>query len=449
MSASKPMVLASSWHPGGINAIVPVIKKLMADGKTEVVVLGHEFSEPILAKAGISFKTIKDFGLSDVSPNSMGVLLQAVSPNLVLMGTSGQEGKANDILEHSLTLASRNLNIKSLAVIDVWGCYWQRFTDERTNRKLELLPDCVAILDEVAKEDMLKEGFPKDRLVITGNPHFDNLPARAKSFTEIQRSELKRKIGLDCETLFFLAGNGFSSAKPDCGYWDLDVIELILDTMSELPGVGLAVRVHPRMPTEDKRQVFDAIARSGTKAKLIEDIDSQTLALVADVTFCEFSTIGIEAVYMRRPTVSLQPGLQGKDNLLVSEKGIIPVGYTVEACRELIKKAVDPQYRADILNLSANFATDGRATERVVELVCSLLKPEEEVSMNRRALIKRRSELIHEMTINHPIDICKNLGPASDGEYEAYLKRYEDMKEELAKLNKQLGLPEDSWESLA
>jgi len=149
-------ILATSWHPGGANTITPVIKRLAEEGKVEVVVVGYEFSEPIFAKADIPFQTIKDFGLRDVSADSMEELLKATSPDLVLTGTSGQEGKKCDVIEQTVTVAAKRLGVKSLAILDYWGGYWQRFTDERTGKRLALLPDFVAILDEIAKKDMLK-----------------------------------------------------------------------------------------------------------------------------------------------------------------------------------------------------------------------------------------------------------------------------------------------------
>ncbi len=369
-------VLATSWHPGGINAIIPVIKRLGTEKKVDLTVLGHEFSEPILAKAEIPFKTIRDFGLSDVSPESMQKILRATLPDLVLMGTASQEGKANDILEQSMIRASRKFGIKSLAVLDIWGNYWQRFTDERTGQRLGLNPDCIAIIDEIAREEMLKEGFYDEELVITGNPHFDNLPERARSFTEAQRVELRNKIGLTGDTLFFFAGNAFSSAESEFGYWDKDVLRVIQFKMHNHPNVGLAVRLHPRMPDNDKSVIADTIKDDflGGNIKLIDDIDSQTLALVADVTFCEFSTIGIESVYMRRPTISLQPNLHKEDELLISRNGIIPAGYNWSTCLELVGNAVRPDYRVRLLEQSANFATDGKATERVVARVYKMIE---------------------------------------------------------------------------
>jgi hypothetical protein len=66
--------------------------------------------------------------------------------------------------------------------------------------------------------------------------------------------------------------------------------------------------------------------------------------------------------------------------------------------------------------------------------------------MNYQDLIDRRRDLIGKMNFNHPLDVARNLGLAPNEEYEAYLKRYDIMKEELTKLNRQLGLPENSMD---
>lgn len=371
----KKKILATSWHPGGARAILPVIKKLTKDGSAEVIVVGHEFSEPIFSQAGIAFQTIKDFGLQDVSVESMVRLLDMVSPNLVFVGTAGQEGKKNDVIEQTITLAARKRGIVSLAVLDYWANYQQRFSDERTEKNLDILPDRIAIMDGVAKEDMLKQGFPEEILVITGNPHFDDLSQKAKKFSEEQRKQVRKDIGFPAGVLYFLACNVFSCGKSTYGYWDLDTIELVSTAISSLPDVGVVIRLHPRTPDQDKQKIREFIGQS-TKIKLDEDVDaqkSQTLALSADLTVVEDSTTGIEAVYMKRPCISIQPELLIKDSLIVSERGIIPVGYNPKDCIELLRKAVNPAFRAQITEQYSRFVTDGKATERVTNLVYSLL----------------------------------------------------------------------------
>jgi hypothetical protein len=382
-ATSRKKVFATSWHPGGAHAILPVIKKLAEDGSVDVVVLGHEFSEPIFSEAGIAFQTIKDFGLTDISEESMEKLLKKVSPDLVLTGTGSQEGKKNDIIEQTTMCAARKLGIASLAVLDYWANYSRRFTDERTGKKLDVLPNKIAVMDETAKLDMLKEGFPESLLVITGNPHFDNLVEKAESFTEAQKQEIRRSIGFSSGTLFFLACNVFSQWKTINGYWDLDVVKLVSRALSALPAqtntdvdIKVVVRLHPRMPEKDKQEIIEFLGRA-VKIKVDQDANpnrSQVLAMSADLTIVEDSTLGIEAVLMKRPCISLQPGLLIEDSLIVSKKRIVPVGYKEKDCLNLLSRAVDPGFRAQIVKKYAGFSTDGKATERVASLVYSLLE---------------------------------------------------------------------------
>src|SRR3989344_571845 len=65
----KNKVIATSWHPGGANAIIPVIKRLQND--IEVEVIGHGFSEGVFKMAGIDYKTIVDYHINNISTNYM------------------------------------------------------------------------------------------------------------------------------------------------------------------------------------------------------------------------------------------------------------------------------------------------------------------------------------------------------------------------------------------
>lgn len=371
---NQKKVFATAWHPGGARAILPVIKRLIKNNLVEVVVLGHEFSEPIFAEAGIAFKTIKDFGLQDISAQSMEQLLKTISPNLVFLGTGSQEGKKNDIIEQTTTVAARKLGIPSLAVLDYWANYSQRFSDERTGKKLDVLPDKIAIMDDVAMEDMLEEGFPKDVLVITGNPYFDSFAEKGKSFTEKNRRAVRNEFGQGT-MLVCLACNVFSQWKTTNGYWDLDVVKLVCEFFSQYNYIYVAVRLHPRMPEADRAQIEDAIlSLSGGRVKIVKDIDTQTLCLAADLTIVEDSTVGIEAVLMKKPCISLQPGLLIKDSLIVSKMGIIPTAYyTEEQCKALLFSAVNSaDNRKEIVDKYVKFI-EPDATGGVLGLVYLML----------------------------------------------------------------------------
>lgn len=107
-------------HPAGAHSVVAVAKQLIADGKVKVIVIGHNFSKPVFGGAGIAYQTIEDFGIGDISVASVEKLLKSVSASLVVTEAGAQEGKANDIIELTSVLASRNLGIKCITIFGGW-----------------------------------------------------------------------------------------------------------------------------------------------------------------------------------------------------------------------------------------------------------------------------------------------------------------------------------------
>ncbi len=379
--ADKKKIVATSCHPGGTNAVSPVIKALIQEGKTEVVVIGHRFSEKIFRSNGIAYKTIGFYGLEDVSVSSMTELLDIESPDLILTGTAAQDENNRDVIEQTLTLAARRKKIRSLAVLDFWAEYSSRFSDVSTEEKFKFLPDKIAIMDRFAERAMKKEGFQGDRLVITGSPDFDKLKNMAESFTESEKCEIRRKIGLDIDILIFYVAGVWE--KENFGFWDIDNLKLINEALSKLPPsfknkVGVVTKLHTRTPKEDFEKINQYISQvPGRKIKLVSDINPEKLILSSDLVLTAFSTLGVKAVYMKKPCISIQPGLKREDLLkILTENEIIPVGRTEEDCRSLISNAItDRDYRErELIERASDFKTDGKATERVVELLYQMLE---------------------------------------------------------------------------
>lgn len=375
-------ILATSWHPGGANAIVPVIKNFISQGKAAVVTVGYQFSEDIFRNRGIGYWPLSAYGLKDASASSMIRLLEIVSPDLILTGTSMQDEANHNVIEQTITLVAKKLGIKSLAVLDAWGNYSARFSDVFSPGKCErfkFLPDKIAVMDEIAKDAMLQEGFPEDLLTITGNPHFDDLAEKARNFFESRKKEIKKKIGMGSELMILFAGNMFKKDKTIFGFWDLDNISLMNAALQLADGksaAGAVVSFHPRATEEDKEEIRRYIEKYGNeKIRTAEDIDIQDLVLASDLILAANSMVAVEAAYMRKPCISMQPCLKGKDTLILSKMKLIPVCYTRMGCIEEVRKAIfNEGYRNMILESAAGFKTDGEATERVARVAYEMLR---------------------------------------------------------------------------
>ena len=91
-----------------------------------------------------------------------------------------------------------------------------------------------------------------------------------------------------------------------------------------------------------------------------------------NLKICDF---GLTHVKRNVAGASGHYGLKGENELVVSRLGFVPTGFTADECKVLLVKAVHPDYQKELLKQSAGFTTDGKATDRVVELIYSLLKP--------------------------------------------------------------------------
>lgn len=376
MRRKKKIIVVAS-HTGVANAVVPVIKRLSYRKDIQISVFSHKVSQRVFRENSIEYKRVD----GDVSLMSMLNLLRKEKPDLILTGVAGQAGE-KDVIEQTIVLAGKEIGVRSLAILDLWGSYSRRFSDIYTGEKFKFLPDKIAILDQVAEGEMREEGFDKKRMVITGNPHFDDLPQKAKQFTETEKQAIREKIGLNIDLLLFFAGAIFLKEKEEMGYWDLDIISLLVKVLDSLPrkNIGLAIKLHPNVmypgtPHRDLTLLEKYLRKiSRQDIKLIKDVSTQKLVLASDITMVAVSTMGVEAVYMGKPCISLQPGLKRKDLLILSRKRIIPVGYRKESCLRLVRKVIlDEEYRETLPQLASNFRTDGKATERVVNLVLDML----------------------------------------------------------------------------
>jgi CDP-glycerol glycerophosphotransferase (TagB/SpsB family) len=376
-------VLFAAWHPGGANAIAPVIDFLRKEGKVEVKAIAHQYAEPVFTKHGVKYDLLETFLQDDVVGSAQMLFdFNKGRPDLVVTGTATQDQIYRNVLEQQLAVAAKRNGVPCLAVSDCWTEHAKRFSNIFTGEQFCYLPDRVTALDEIALKIMVKEGIPREIIEVTGNPFFDDLLKKAEQFTEEKKQQIRQQIGLPVETLVFFAGNAFSDEKDKYGYCDLDNLKIIVDALNSLPqefrkNVGVAVKLHPRTVRQDADEINVILEQANIlwhKIKFVPNVDSHDLILASDLVLTAFSTIAVEAVYMDRPCISMQPNLIGENSLIVSRLCIIPTGYAEETCRGLLSSAIaSPWLRNEICEKASSFCTDGKATLRVAKLVYSML----------------------------------------------------------------------------
>lgn len=300
--ADASVVLAVCNHPGGVNAILPVVTALQRQGVSCSGVVTR-WGADRFRDAGIVVEVVR----SPMRVAAAAQVLRERHPDIVLLGTSEPEDPVIGRLEAMFTVAARDAGIPTVAVLDFWSAYGTRFS-LRDDRSLDALADVVCVMDERARSAMVGAGVPDARIVITGNPHWDALAGVSERLRTMDRRELRARAGYsDADrVILFVSQPLTDGGGPPLGYTQDDVRDTLVQMRSMHPDWRIVVRPHPR---EDRAALATTIASYASTSLALADAaaDAYTTGWIADAIVGMFSMLLVEYALLGFPVVSYQP----------------------------------------------------------------------------------------------------------------------------------------------
>ncbi len=119
-------------------------------------------------------------------------------------------------------------------------CFDQRVPEE-TNRKIvDHTADINLTYSDIAREYLLREGLPADRIIKTGSPMFEVLNSRKEY---IEKSDVLERLGLEKEEYFVVSAHREENISSEQNFMDL--VDS-LNTIAEKYRVPSIVSTHPR-----------------------------------------------------------------------------------------------------------------------------------------------------------------------------------------------------------
>ena len=119
-------------------------------------------------------------------------------------------------------------------------CFDQRVPEE-TNRKIvDHTADINLTYSDIAREYLLREGLPADRVIKTGSPMFEVLNSRKE---DIEKSYVLERLGLDAGKYFVVSAHREENINSEQNFMDL--VDT-LNTIAEKYEMPLIVSTHPR-----------------------------------------------------------------------------------------------------------------------------------------------------------------------------------------------------------
>ncbi|TJX13633.1 UDP-N-acetylglucosamine 2-epimerase (non-hydrolyzing) [Tissierella creatinini] len=119
-------------------------------------------------------------------------------------------------------------------------CFDQRVPEE-TNRKIvDHISDINLTYSDIAREYLLREGIPADRVIKTGSPMFEVLNSRKE---DIEKSDVLDRLGLDEGKYFVVSAHREENINSEENF--LDLVDS-LNTIAEKYEIPVIVSTHPR-----------------------------------------------------------------------------------------------------------------------------------------------------------------------------------------------------------
>lgn len=178
-------------------------------------------------------------------------------------------------------------------------CFDQRVPEE-TNRKIvDHIADLNMTYSDIAREYLLSEGLPADRIIKTGSPIYEVVHSKLES---INSSNILRVLNLEKGNYFVVSAHRDENISSDKNFFDL------VDTLNEIAityKIPIIISTHPRTRNkiEANKVVFNPLI------KLMKPMgfnDYNKLQLDAKAVLSDSGTISEESSILKFPALNIR-----------------------------------------------------------------------------------------------------------------------------------------------
>ena len=243
------------------------------------------------------------------------------------------------------------------------------------------IPDRTAVYGTYHKDLLTKvSAYPVDSVVVTGQPRYDILYYADKIYSK-DKNFKKFEINLDYKIILWITQcHGLSNEE------NIKNFKAVFETMQNLKDVTLIIKQHPGEGKEYTKMIEKYLNSYKINAVVTpKDSDTSGLLYACDLMITRHSTTAMEAVVLNKPVIILN--LSGEPDPVEYVKEGVALGVYDE---KDLKATIDKLLKDDS-ELAKNrgkyiekylYKLDGKATERVVNLIAEMVNDREKSDEN-------------------------------------------------------------------
>ena len=240
-------------------------------------------------------------------------------------------------------------------------CFDQRVPEE-TNRKIvDHIADVNLTYSDIAREYLLKEGFPADRIIKTGSPIYEVIQAYQK---QIESSDILDRLELTKENYFLVSAHREENIDSN------NFIKLVetLNTIAEVYKIPVIVSTHPRT----RNKINKTGAKFNSLVKLMKPLgfhDYNNLQKNSKAVLSDSGTISEESSILNFPALNIRETHERPEAM--EEASVMMVGLNTERIMQALK-VIEKQKRGQerSLRLVLDYSMPN-VSEKVVRIIIS------------------------------------------------------------------------------
>ncbi|PHQ90953.1 MAG: UDP-N-acetylglucosamine 2-epimerase (non-hydrolyzing) [Sulfurimonas sp.] len=217
-------------------------------------------------------------------------------------------------------------------------CFDQRVPEE-TNRKIvDHTADINMTYSDIAREYLLREGLPADRIIKTGSPMFEVL---MKQLDKINTSNILNTLKLEKEKYFLVSAHREENISSDKNFFSL--VE-ILNEIAKKYKLPIIVSTHPRT----QNRINETGVKFDSLVKLMKPMgfnDYVKLQLEAKVVLSDSGTISEESSILNFPALNIRETHERPEAM--EEASVIMTGLSKNRILQSIE-ILETQTRANV-----------------------------------------------------------------------------------------------------
>lgn len=240
-------------------------------------------------------------------------------------------------------------------------CFDQRVPEE-TNRKIvDHVSDVNLTYSDIAREYLLREGLPPDRVIKTGSPMYEVLH---HYLPKIQKSSILEQLGLEKEQYFVVSAHREENINTERNFRNLVTV---LNRIAERFGMPVIVSTHPRTRNmiKEKSVTFNDLVKLEKPFGLS---DYLCLQVNAHAVLSDSGTISEESSILNFPALNIREAHERPEAM--EEAAVMMTGLNPDRILQGLQQLEYQERTTRNFRLVADYAMPN-VSDKVVRIIIS------------------------------------------------------------------------------